>query len=554
MDKIVLENTILESEPDSSPFLRRDVIKLKDQSSAGNYSSQTSTFETVTLSNNGKWADYRDAIITIPVVIVMTGKTTADAVVDFEASNTDLTLALKNSSINLINSIGIKYGNKNLVQVTDRINDYLVFKQHTELSEQDVAIHGETIGYAKDTGDSWYYNAVNGVCNNNNLSTLKLASNYTEANVGMRERQMKFRNMDNTKASYSSIFNTDDFEKDNQAYIVDTTTYKAYYYNAVLRLRDLPVFDKLGLMKGANFSINLTLNQCTFSFTMSATGAMTFNQSSFSGKLTNPVMVANRSSTNYAFTGDTAPAEVSIPQGTRSLTDGATYTVSVNVAKVLYRAHNSLGVKDCLEKNIELHVPVYELKPSVETRMLEMGQKKIYYNEILSFPKSGLKGSFNELITNGLKSLRRMIILPIISPSENGSGQVDPHLSPFDTCPSTCSPYALENFQVQIANQNVYHNSINYSYELFLQEMNGKYGLESSMFNGESSSMISLRDYVNMYGYIVVDLKRKHTEDDSVPLSVSISGNIVSQKKMDFFIFIEQERSFTYDVTTGTRL
>ena len=89
---------------------------------------------------------------------------------------------------------------------------------------------------------------------------------------------------------------------------------------------------------------------------------------------------------------------------------------------------------------------------------------------------------------------------------------------------------------------------------MFLQEMNGKYGLESSVFPGVSSSMISLKDYVEIYGYIVVDLKRKQTEDDDVPLSIQISGKLKSAKNMDFYCFIEKEDSFTISVATGQRL
>jgi hypothetical protein len=59
---------------------------------------------------------------------------------------------------------------------------------------------------------------------------------------------------------------------------------------------------------------------------------------------------------------------------------------------------------------------------------------------------------------------------------------------------------------------------------------------------------------VNIYGYIVVDLRRKHSEDESQPLSVQISGKIKSNKAMDFYCFLEKESSFAIDMVTGTRL
>jgi hypothetical protein len=69
-----------------------------------------------------------------------------------------------------------------------------------------------------------------------------------------------------------------------------------------------------------------------------------------------------------------------------------------------------------------------------------------------------------------------------------------------------------------------------------------------------NGSRISLKDYINTYGYIVVDLKRKPTSDESVPLSLQISGKIVSPKALNFFVFVEVEKEFTYDSATGQRL
>jgi hypothetical protein len=177
-----------------------------------------------------------------------------------------------------------------------------------------------------------------------------------------------------------------------------------------------------------------------------------------------------------------------VPSGAYTLPASSTFTVSCNVACPQYSAHMGLGVDDCQVLNCELHVPVYDLKPAIESRYLSMGQKKVVYNEtIMTVLTNKAAGSyFNDLLTNGLDHMKRIIIMPTISKdgtgndNRNGTAKVDPHLSPFDTVPSTCSPYILENFQVQISNQNVYANPINYSYDHFLQEMNGKYGLESS--------------------------------------------------------------------------
>ena len=561
MDNILFEKSLEESKSEFTPFQRRDVVKMKDMNTAGNYSSNTSSFETVTLSNGGRWCDYTEAYITLPTVVVISAPG-----VDWTADNlkdTDHLLALKNCHLNLINSCQIDYGNQKTVQATDHINDYLIFKQHTEMSEQDQLLHGPTIGYAKDTAKSWYYDISNGVCNNHCSPSVSTTTRLTASNEGFYNRCKNTHSLDDDIRGVHAIYGdsgSSNIKQSNRSYVVNASTHKAFYYNVILRLKDLPLFKSFPpLLKGGNFKINLTLNQCEFQFsTGNEQDNMLFLQNTFNGKMTNPVMISSDTVNmrNVDYEAQTSGL-IPLVSGSTLLPLNKTYTVSVNIARPQYATHQAINnVAFHQEQNCELHVPVYDLKPAFETQYLAQDQKRIIYNEVLlTILNNKIAGStFNDLLTNGMKRLRRLIIVPTIARSDNGTGTIDPRLSPFDSCPSTCSPYILENFQVQVANHNVYANAINYSYDMFLQEMNGKYGLESSIFPGVSSSMISLKDYIEIYGYIVVDLKRKHTEDDDVPLSIQISGKLKSLKNMDFYCFIEQEQSFTISVSTGQRL
>ncbi len=563
MDNLVLEKALESNTEDISPFRTRNVIKLKDQASGGNYSSGTSVFETITLSNGGKWCDYSEAYLTIPVVTVLTGLQTGSEVVNFTADHikdSDFAIGFKNSNLNLINSCMIEYGNRQLVQATDHINDILIFEQHMTMSEQDELLHGPTIGYAKDSAESWRYDDVNGIVNNNgsNLPFVNVVKNAC-SNEGYHKRLQEFDSFDNSVPNgHEAIFgNVDVLKKNNGNYIENFPTHKVYYKNAIIRLKDLPVFKNCSsLMKGANFKITLTLNQCMFKFSTHASdrGKMSFEPSSFNGKQTNPVMVSCDESQVVSASDDTTSIG-NLDGGSATLPQDSVYTVSCSVGRCQYSPHNLLNpTPACQETNIELNIPVYDLKASEERRLLEQGQKRVVYNEVLSYVQLNKSGAFNDLITNGVSHAKRMIVCPFMSASENGTNMVSPHTSPFDTSPSTCSPYMIENLQIQVANQNVYHTPINYSYEQFLSEMAGKYGVESGMMTGLSSSRINMRDFINTYGYIVVDLKRKASEDESVSLSVQMSGRITSSKKLDFYIFIETEKSFSYDVASGQRL
>jgi hypothetical protein len=119
-----------------------------DDQNQRNYSSNQVTIETTTLSNNGRYLDYCQGYMAVPMVVTVAGVTTAGDVVDFTtdaAIQTDLLLCLKNSNLNIIDSLMIDYGNNNVVQLSSRVNAYLNFKLHSEMSYDDELLNGSTI-------------------------------------------------------------------------------------------------------------------------------------------------------------------------------------------------------------------------------------------------------------------------------------------------------------------------------------------------------------------------------------------------------------------------
>jgi hypothetical protein len=571
MDREILELSHEVAEPNLSPFLKYEVITLNDQATAGNYSSGQCVFETVTLSNNGRWCDYNHgAYFSIPCVFVVTGTTPAvppndPDPIDWTANNvkdSDLLIGFKNSNVNLINSIAIDYGNKQCTQASDFVNQYLTFKQHETMSEQDELLNGPTIGYSKDSSDSWTYKNVanQGLFNNmNGVNNTSSVVNVNMCNTGMRKRQEVFRRVNASSQSQENLFgaNLDEIVTNLKAsgenFVVNYDTHKVYYYNAIVRLKDLPVFPKCGLMKGANWRITMTLNQCIFKVTKDGGGLMKFVQTNYNGRNTNFLMVADNKQFFRAEDVDTAATTIVTESigGAYPLVVGTELTISCSVGKCNFAQHAGLNVS-AHESNVKLHVPTIVLNYAEDSRLLAKPQRTVIYDEVLTFIRPNKIGMFDELVTNGIAHVKRMIMCPVLSAA--GNQNINPHVSPFSTEPSTCSPYKIQNFQVQLANHNIYMNNINYSYESFLTEMNGKYSIGHNLAKGIAGSRISLKDYINTYGYIVVDLKRKPQADEATPLSIQISGRIVSPKPLDFYIFVEQEKSFTYDTATGARL
>ena len=100
----------------------------------------------------------------------------------------------------------------------------------------------------------------------------------------------------------------------------------------------------------------------------------------------------------------------------------------------------------------------------------------------------------------------------------------------------------------------IYPQNVIYNYEMFLNEMNGQYGINANKTTGLCSSRISQIDYNNTYGYLVSDLSRRLPEDDTTAMSVSITGTNAGAKPIDLYIYIEYEKSITIDLLSGKKL
>jgi hypothetical protein len=118
-DSLVYEMSEERNEEEKVPFLKKEMVFVDDQSQR-NYSSSQATIETTTLSNNGRWCDYSQGYISLPLVITVAGLTNGTTdVVDFTSAplkQTDLLMCLKNSNLNLIDSMVVDYGNNNVIQ------------------------------------------------------------------------------------------------------------------------------------------------------------------------------------------------------------------------------------------------------------------------------------------------------------------------------------------------------------------------------------------------------------------------------------------------------
>lgn len=594
-DSTIFDLSLGAGDIDQKPFLKKEMIYITDQNSSGNYSSSQIIFETSQLSNNGRWCDYgNDAYFSFPLMLTATGVNAGNAV-DWTAGAsraTDFILALKNSNYNLIHSIQVEYSNTNVVQLTPYINTYLNFKLHSELSYEDELLNGPTIGYSKDTSTSWRYEPVasvygRGLCNNANSNVkVSSASEFTGElfNEGMRNRQNNYQRivatdlslMNNREIIYGA--NSAPVQKSGVNCIDATNTYKVWYYDAILRLKDLPFFNKLPLIRGAYLKITLNVNQCIFKVSKSATGLLDFDPASLTLQGgTNPLMVsasivpyAQNFSANVAdqTIGNINPITAASnlltkfePCGSANIPNTSVLTASLCIGKNNFPVHKDLNLAP-LKNQCRLYVPTYTMSPQYEQQYIAMGQKSITYVELFSFPVYNIPAgaNFTNLITNGLAKMKRLIVCPYISANNHGTAgdnsgtAFSPFVSPFTTDPSTCSPYLITNWNVNLGGLQLYQQNLTYTYENYLNECNGQFGINSNKTTGLCSSRISQIDFNNTYGYLISDLSRRLSEDNNTAISVSITGTNAGAKPLDLYIFIEYEKEMTLDLLSGKRI
>jgi hypothetical protein len=475
----------------SKPFLKKELIYIIDQNGSSDYSRNQVVFETLSIANNGRYADYKDGFVSFPLHITLASDT------DF-ATGADVNLRskieMKGSNLNVIDSVEIQYNNETVVQTNPNLTPYLIFKQHSTYSMQDEMLNKHS-GYRKDT-NMWKYDNVKGL------------GHIYEENVFDT-----FQNsVNNDVLSQTNL-------KEKGENVKDTTDAKIhhYFYDCIVPLKHLPFFDKMPLVRGANIKMTFNLNQGQIVYSNAGVVSNSFKGSIF------PVM--RLGSTEI---GHTEMIDVKVCGGSTKKSQCRlylpVYTLNQQYEKNYITQQKKLVYEDFIVKHIR------ELS----------GQ----FNELITNSITRVQGLLIVPVLSGSDK----------GNDNNGSFKLSPLQSPFTTEPATCSPYYMTNFNVKVSGLNVYANNKEFGYEQYLDELNGNMGLNANTEVGSTSSMISLKDWNSNFGYIYVDLSRRQSSDDYTPINIEIQGNLQSGKKMDFLVYVSYLKDLSIDLATGQRV
>ncbi len=600
-----------EAKPDV--MVKRDWLNIQD-SNNGNYQGQQSVIDTSQLANSNKYMSYREAYLSIPMVMTATsGTATSPGIMApaTAASSVDMAFGLKNWTGSLIHSLVLDLAGTTIVQQTPLCSLWQSFVLMTTLSTQDVVTNGAQMGFYPDDALAWQYNPTGsaaglGVCNNNNSFAPQLVtgsfSSMRRSNVGIRERQNYFVLDPDALAgggasgTYSSLLSTASMNQLYKSYIFTKVNPDGaaqvgviqYAIQGILQLKHMHnFFQQVPLVKGLFFRLTLNLNQPSvivsggagsidltsvsaplggLSQIMIASAAQESAGQSYASAVTltpNPSFVA-------ASSGGTVDQELSvsvltsssIPSGSSGIdwTVADTITVSLSVGnKVLNAAQSGLaGVANSpLNQSVFLYVPAYTFNPTFEEAYLGTPTKSIIYTDIYQYPTSPVApgSNFNFLITNGIANIKSVICLPFFS-QVAATSTVKPYQSPFDPAGAgPTSPLALiGNFNVAIAGQNMIYNTQKYSFEQFMNQLQGVNAVNGDLIDGLTSSLVDKLSFEQEYCYYYVNASRMLPVDQAVPKSVQIQGQNMSTQEVQYIVFVEYGVQVSIDVLTGSRV
>lgn len=540
------------------PFIKKENVYILDQNN-GSYGNNQIILDLAAISNSGKWCDWANAKVVVPLLITMTSAT------DFSAVATDFAVGLKSGFHQIINSVNVEYNNTSAVQVSNLTNMYISYKLNTTLSTNDLVTIGPQIGFYPDSYLSWsYQNAASsrgvGSCNNPNnpgFLDLALAFSSVQDNDGFTRRLLDnvFTNGQTgvaslLGASWTTLSSQFAKSYSTAAVFAGGICAKSWNILATIRLKDISdFFAQMPLTRNAYIKMYINLNQSLTTLRVAApvanVGAMSINANDviIYGGQTNPLLVSASALNNGM-------------QPFSNLAGAKTATVSVSVLNSLDPNCPTAFARNPMMSSCRLYADLYTMNPMKEEEYLQQRTKTIRYKDIFQYQFLNVTGAFNFLVSNGISRLVEIVTCPVISSTANGlAGQTfSPLRSPFGSEPATCSPLQwVNNYNIQISGTNIFQSNLQFGFEQFLNEVYGVGSVNGGLVDGVSSGLISLPAYYNNYGYLVANVSRRLPEDNSAK-SVQISGTCLSQLPVDLFVFCVFEKEIVIDTFSGKRL
>lgn len=526
-------------------FKRKYNMRIPDTNS-GSYPSSQINFNLSSLTTNNAFLSCKQSSLEIPYVV----RVTSTVALGTAAQNTYM-VALKKSVADLVNGISVQLNENSIINFADLSNLATQFKILSTWSEADVLVKGDIINWAKNNASAYGYNdgagSIEGVGEYNN-TLLTPAVEFTPAsglelglgsvpNVGMRKRAQK-TSYNAVQTELAKFSNTTHAQNAHKAYYDQVSTTSIFYYMMVTVpltcLHDL--FEKLPLIRNPYFKMTIQVHTATAVIPYTHAGTLMGLTSVSSSFNYNPIMVSK--ATN-GFTG-TADAVITIKSG----------IASVDSSSAIYGGHTCY-FNACL----------YEFNPDAEAKYIDaVGNKLVRYQDVYSNRLVNSTGAINWQIHTGIAKIRGLLIVTNLGSGVNclatpatavGAG-TSVLLSPF-TSGENMLGCSFTNMNIKIGGVPHYQENINYSYDIFKNEVMSYNSVNGGLSNGVCSGLISQNDFESgVFAYTFVDLSRKPRSEDDLPKTIhfcATNNSLASALDLTAFVFYENNLSINVDTS-----
>jgi len=564
MDNLVFEESV-NTEVEQSEFIEKKWVYVNDNNSQ-NYSSQV-VIDSTPLANAGGYVNWSEGYILMPLVAHLTGVADAVGAATYTKESISNSVAMKNGYWQMLNSMSIEFNNQTIVQQTPFLNVFRSFKAHTTLSQDDLVNHGNDIGYAFDSADSWEWNAVGGVNNSKSVAPhTDVGAGFwdvSKINEGLKQRLHNVSVCSDSVRGKSNVITNATRSAQYQTHLNSFSTVAGtadpavaasvdavWHIYAKLRLKDLSeYFEKCPMLKGSTMRFLINTNQVQVDFKLSALGVV----SPTSADLTVSVLGGNTCPVQLGF--DVVATGVTVG-GKVPTSVAGTYRLTLDIVK-----SRQDGSKGSALSSVRLYAPVYRFNPMAEQRYLSLSPtKKIEYNDIFQYQFNGIGAEqpFNFLVSNGIANIQSVLVVPFISGLITGEGNGTSGrrgvLSPLSTAGATPDPITLSNFNILLSGVNLFLNNEDYDFEAFSHQLLSANQLNGNLTTGLTSGLIGRKEFQELYRYYYGNASRSLPSEEGISKSVQIVGKNTSAKTIDLMVFVEFKRSMTIDITTGARI
>lgn len=564
---------------DYSPYQDKQSNNYINDLNNGVYTNNSLTlvnFDLGQIYNSQKYTSTDDLAVILPITMVAAFSTGTGLTTSGLGIGGGALCAIKTNFLNLIHQADLQINGKTIESTQPFLNVARHFQLLSEMSTDDLATIGPTLGFADhlDTVKSMRYVGAasgtsgapgNGMTNNrifgagtDNQATLQASQNSSVVNTASQYKYGRYIDTSNNYNNVLALVNTNNMINEFRPYYTKSSdvsgSYGIWYDYAYIKLNHLfESLDKIGLVKRFDATVRLWVNTGTVNITVAGRGAgvasedisncnisLTAANNSFSN--TCPLLV------NYINGG--TPITTPIPAGATNLVAGlylvkppTTSYAGINLANA--GASHPLG-------NCRLYYPQVTMQPEKSIIYAEQNRnKKVVYRSIVSnlYTNIASAGTFSSLVNAGIVHPTGVLVCPFISSSITAGFGDYQWKSPFDTCPATTSPCSLTNFNVQIGGSNVLQSTLSYSYEHFMQQVNLAEQLTSADF-GVSTGLIS-QEYWQWSKFYFCNVERSALADKLQPRNVNVTFNNNSNVAIDVLIFIFYSDELTIDVETG---